>query len=42
VFSKEIKTKKVNDEATINVIEFEDFMDQLFMKFEIQCPPTTS
>lgn len=39
VFAKNIMTKKLNTDAGVDLIEFDDFFDGLFMKFKIMCPP---
>ena len=39
VFSKQIVTKKMNGDVGVDLIEFDDFFDGLFMKFKIMCPP---
>ena len=39
IFSKHIVSKRLNTDASVDLIEFDDFFDGLFMKFKIMCPP---
>ena len=39
VFAKQIVTKRMNTDVSVDLIEFDDFFDGLFMKFKIMCPP---
>ena len=37
-FAKQICSKRMNTDTSVDLIEFDDFIDGLFMKFKIRCP----
>ena len=39
VFAKDIKTKRMNQQISVALIEFDDLFDGLFMKYKIKNPP---